>query len=216
MTTRVKICGLRTAEALEAAIAAGADYVGLVIFPPSPRHVDIEEAARLAEAARGRTAVVALTVDPDDVLLDRIAQEVRPDFIQLHGSESPARVAAIRARLGVAVIKAVKVATADDVAAALAYRGAADLVLFDAMPPKDADRPGGHGAVFDWRLLDGVADEIDFMLSGGLTPENVADAIRATGAFAVDVSSGVEEHRGVKSVPLIQAFLAAARGAVPA
>jgi len=216
VTTRVKICGLRTAEALEAAIAAGADYVGLVIFPPSPRHVDVEEAAGLAEVARGRTAVVALTVDPDDALLDRIASEVRPDFIQLHGGEPPARVAAIRARLGVGVIKAVKVATADDVAAALAYRDVADLVLFDAMPPKDADRPGGHGAVFDWRLLDGVADQLDFMLSGGLTPENVADAIRATGAFAVDVSSGVEERRGVKSVPLIRAFLAAARGAVPA
>ena len=216
MTTRVKICGLRTAEALEAAIAAGADYVGLVIFPPSPRHVDVEEAAGLAEVARGRTAVVALTVDPDDALLDRIASEVRPDFIQLHGGEPPARVAAIRARLGVGVIKAVKVATADDVAAALAYRDVADLVLFDAMPPKDADRPGGHGAVFDWRLLDGVADQLDFMLSGGLTPENVADAIRATGAFAVDVSSGVEERRGVKSVPLIRAFLAAARGPVPA
>jgi phosphoribosylanthranilate isomerase len=216
VTTRVKICGLRTAEALEAAIAAGADYVGLVIFPPSPRHVDVEEAAGLAELARGRTAVVALTVDPDDALLDRIASEVRPDFIQLHGGEPPARVATIRARLGVGVIKAVKVATADDVAAALAYRDVADLVLFDAMPPKDADRPGGHGAVFDWRLLDGVADQLDFMLSGGLTPENVADAIRATGAFAVDVSSGVEERRGVKSVPLIRAFLAAARGGVPA
>jgi phosphoribosylanthranilate isomerase len=216
VTTRVKICGLRTAEALEAAIAAGADYVGLVIFPPSPRHVDVEAAAGLAAVARGRTAVVALTVDPDDVLLDRIAHEVRPDFIQLHGNESPERVAAIRARLGTPLIKAVKVATADDVAEALAYRGVADLLLFDAMPPKDADRPGGHGAVFDWRLLDGVAKQLDFMLSGGLTPENVADAIRATGAFAVDVSSGVEERRGMKSVPLIRAFLAAARGGVPA
>ena len=192
MTTKVKICGLKTEAALEAALAGGADYVGLVFFPKSPRNVTPALAKALADKARGRARIVALTVDADDALLDTIAAAVAPDLIQLHGEESPDRVAAIRRRCGIPVMKAIKVETADDARRALAYREAADLVLFDARAPADSTRPGGNGAPFDWRALLGVKDEIAFMLSGGLTPDNVAEAIRTTGAPIVDVSSGVE------------------------
>jgi phosphoribosylanthranilate isomerase len=213
MTARVKICGLRTPETMEAAIEAGAAYVGLVFFGPSPRNVSIEEGARLAGLARGRALIVALTVDADDDLLADIASRVMPDVLQLHGNESPDRVADVAQHFGLPVIKAIKVATVEDAAAALDYREVASLVLFDARPPKGADRPGGHGATFDWRVLDGVRGRVTFMLSGGLTPDNVADAIRATGAEIVDVSSGVETAPGVKDVRLISRFIAAARGA---
>ena len=211
MAARVKICGIRTAEALAAALQARADLVGLVFFPPSPRNISIEEAEPLAEYARGFAAVVALVVDADDALLERIVAAVNPDMLQLHGNETPARVAEIRERFGKPVMKAIKVATAEDAEGALAYRGIADLILFDARPPKGADRPGGHGAVFDWNALAGVRDKVPFMLSGGLTPENVAEAIRATGATAVDVSSGVETAPGVKNPGLIRAFIRAAK-----
>ena len=210
MPARVKICGLNTPDALAAALEARADLVGLVFFPPSPRNVSIGLGVELADYARGFAAIVALTVDADDGLIERIVREVNPDMLQLHGSESPERAAAIRQRWGKPVMKAIKVATADDAALALAYRDAADLVLFDARPPKGADRPGGHGNVFDWRLLDIVRGRVPFMLSGGLTPDNVADAIRATGATVVDVSSGVESAPGVKSPGLIRAFVRAA------
>lgn len=213
MPTRVKICGISTAEAMAAALDAGADDVGLVIFPPSPRHVTVCAAAGLARQARGRARVVALTVDADDALLEAIAADVKPDILQLHGNESVERVAYIRRRLGVAVMKAIKVATAADAARALDYAGVADLILFDARPPKGADRPGGHGAVFDWRALDGVKGKVPYMLSGGLTPDNVAEAIGATGAPAVDVSSGVEYAPGVKDTHRIRQFIAAVRAA---
>ena len=213
MAARVKICGIRTAEALGAALQARADLVGLVFFPPSPRNISVEEAEPLAEYARGFAAVVALVVDADDALLERIVAAVNPDMLQLHGSETPARVAEIRDRFGKPVMKAIKVGTAEDAEAALAYRNIADLILFDARPPKDADRPGGHGAVFDWNVLAGVRDKVPFMLSGGLTPENVAEAIQATGATAVDVSSGVETAPGVKNPGLIRAFIRAAKSA---
>ena len=213
MTTRVKICGLRTSEAVEAAIAADADDIGLVLFPPSPRNISLAEAKVLADAARGRVRIVALTVDADDALLAEIVSTVRPDLIQLHGSESPERVAAIRQLFGVPLMKAIKVATREDAARALDYAGTADLILFDARPPKGADRPGGHGAPFDWTALDDVKDRVAYMLSGGLTSSNVAEAIRATGATAVDVSSGVESAPGVKDPDRIRAFLAAVRAA---
>jgi phosphoribosylanthranilate isomerase len=212
MTTKVKICGLRTEAALEAALAGGADYVGLVFFPPSPRNVTPAAAKALADKARGRARVVALTVDADDALLDTIAAEVAPDLIQLHGEETPERAAAVRRRSGIPVMKAIKVETAADARRALAYRDAADLVLFDARAPADSTRPGGNGAPFDWRALLGVTDEVAFMLSGGLTPDNVAEAIRATGARIVDVSSGVERTPGEKDPELIRRFLAAAKG----
>jgi phosphoribosylanthranilate isomerase len=215
MTIDVKICGLRERATLVAALDAGAAYVGLVIFPPSPRNVSLAEARDLAQIARGRARVVALTVDASDAALDDIVREVAPDLIQLHGGETPARAAEIRSRLGLGVIKAIRVADAEDAREALSYRQSADLILFDARPPKGADRPGGHGATFDWTALDGVSDKVAFMLSGGLTPHNVADAIRATGARAVDVSSGVETAAGVKSPELIRAFIGAAKTALP-
>ena len=213
MTTRTKICGLRTPETVEAAIAAGAHDIGLVLFPPSPRHISLAEASALADMARGRVRIVVLTVDADDALLAEIVSRVRPDIIQLHGNESPARVAAIRQLFGVPLMKAIKVATREDASLALDYDGKADLILFDARPPKGADRPGGHGATFDWTALDDVKHRVPYMLSGGLSPANVAEAIRATGAKAVDVSSGVESAPGVKDAELIRAFLAAVRAA---
>ena len=212
MSARVKICGINTAEAMAAALEARADLVGLVFFPPSPRSVTVEEAAPLADYARGNAAIVALVVDADDALIDHIVKAINPDLLQLHGNETPERAAGIRDRFGKAVMKAIKVATREDAIAALAYRDVVDLVLFDAKPPKDADRPGGHGVAFDWSHLADVRDKIAFMLSGGLTPVNVADAVRATGATVVDVSSGVESAPGVKDPGLIRAFIRAAKG----
>src|SRR5262245_45525361 len=182
MPTEVKICGLRTDAALEAALAGGADYVGLVFFPPSPRYVAPAAAKLLADKARGRAKVVALVVDPEDALIDKITASVAPDLLQLHGEETPERVADIRRRWGMAIMKAIKVETIGDADAALGYREAADLILFDARAPADSTRPGGNGAPFDWRILLGIGDQVPFMLSGGLTPDNVAEAIRVTGA----------------------------------
>jgi phosphoribosylanthranilate isomerase len=213
VVTKVKICGLKTAEAVEAALASGADYIGFVVFPASPRNVAVADARVLADQARGRAGIVALLVDADDGLISKVVTEVRPDFLQLHGDETPERVAAVKARWGVPVIKAIKVETAADADLALSYSGTADMILFDAKPPADATRPGGHGAAFDWRVLDKVKDKIGpYMLSGGLDPTNVAAAIAATGAPIVDVSSGVEIRRGEKSPDLIRRFLTAAKG----
>lgn len=208
--TLVKICGLRTEAALDAALDGGADYVGLVFFPPSPRNIAPEAAAPLAERARGRAKIVALLVDPDDALIERVVAAANPDLLQLHGDETPERVRSIRQRFGKDVIKAIKVKSAEDVADAARYAGAADLILFDARPPAGADRPGGHGATFDWRILEAAAHP--YMLSGGLTPDNVAEAIASTGAHMVDVSSGVERAPGEKDAGLIRRFLAAAKG----
>lgn len=212
MSTKVKICGLKTEAALDAALAAGADYVGLVFFPPSPRAVSPKAAKALADRARGRAKIVALMVDPDDALIEAVVAEVAPDLIQLHGHETPERVAEIRARWGTPVMKALPVETAEDVRAASRYRQAANLVLFDARAPADSTRPGGNGAPFDWGALLGVEDKATFMLSGGLTPDNVAEAIRLTGAPIVDVSSGVESRPGEKDPALIRRFLRAAKG----
>jgi phosphoribosylanthranilate isomerase len=212
MSVEVKICGLKTPAALEAALAGGADYVGLVFFPPSPRNVAPETAAALAAKARGRARIVALTVDPDDALLDAIVAAAAPDLIQLHGDETPERVAEIRGRWGRRIIKAVPVETAGDVQEARRYQAVADLVLFDARAPATSTRPGGNGAPFDWRSLLGLEDGLPFVLSGGLTPDNVADAIRLTGAAVVDVSSGVESRPGEKDPDLIRRFLRAAKG----
>ena len=219
MQVKVKICGIKTPEALQAALAARADFVGFVFYPPSPRSLAPEVAAELAELARGRAASVALIVDADDATIERIVTAVEPDFLQLHGSESPERVAEIARRWGRPAIKAIKVESAGDAERALDYVDIAKLILFDAKAPKDlaGALPGGNGLAFDWRLLDGVKDRVPFMLSGGLTPDNVADAIAATGATIVDVSSGVETAPGTKSPDLIRQFIAAARAAyVPA
>lgn len=214
MTTKVKICGLKTPETMSVALDAGADYVGLVFFPPSPRTLDIAAARPLAEMARGHAQIVALTVDPDDALIEAIATGLRPDIIQLHGSETPERADAIKSLSGCAVMKAVKVATAADTEEAFRYaapRGPCETVLFDAKAPKDAVLPGGNGLTFDWRILEAVGHRVDYMLSGGLTADNVGDAIRLTGAHAVDVSSGVERSPGTKDAARIRAFLAAAK-----
>ncbi|MBN9280190.1 MAG: phosphoribosylanthranilate isomerase [Hyphomicrobium sp.] len=213
MAVKVKICGIKTPEALQAALAARADLVGFVFYPPSPRSLAPEVAAELVELARGQATIVALIVDADDAQIERIVQTVNPDMLQLHGSETPERVIEITRRWGKSVIKAIKVETAADAAQALAYVGIARLVLFDAKAPKDlaGALPGGNGLAFDWHLLDGVKDRVPYMLSGGLTPENVGAAITATGATIVDVSSGVETAPGIKSPDLIRRFIDAAR-----
>lgn len=215
MTVAVKICGLKTEEALEAALQNGADYVGLVFHAKSPRNVDLASARKLADKARGRAKIVALLVDPDDERLAEVVAAVEPDLIQLHGAETPARVAAIAARFQRPVMKAVKVASPADAQSALAYGGKAELILFDAKAPegREGALPGGNGVAFDWRALEGVRGKIGYMLAGGLTPLNVAEAIRLTGAEAVDVSSGVESGPGEKDCELIRRFLHAAKTA---
>ena len=211
MTPRAKICGISTFDALSAAIDGGADYIGLVFFAKSPRNVSLQTAADIAEAARGKTKIVALTVNADDGLLASIHQSVKPDYFQLHGDESPKRVADIKARFGLPIIKAIPVETRADVMGSEGFVGIADIILFDAKAPPDAELPGGNGLSFDWSALDGVSEKFDFMLSGGLTPDNVQNAMAQTGATAVDVSSGVETKPGQKDTELIRRFLHAVK-----
>lgn len=208
---RVKICGLSTAATLDAALASGADLVGFVHFPRSPRHVALDEGRPLSEQARGRAERVLLLVDPDDEIVAAACEALDPDWIQLHGGESPERVAAIRAASGRRVMKALGIGTRADLAAVAAYAAVADRLLLDAKPPAGADLPGGNGAAFDWTLLAGAELPATYMLSGGLTPENVADALTRTNAAAVDVSSGVETRPGHKDAARIAAFVAAVR-----
>lgn len=211
LPTRVKICGLRDAAMLDAAVQAGAAYVGLVFFEKSPRNVTLAQAAALAAMVPAGVAKVALVVNADDAELDALLAQVPVDILQLHGSESLARVAALKARYGLPVMKAVGVAGPDDLAALDAYAQVADLLLVDAKPPKGADLPGGNGLSFDWRLIAGRRWPVPWMLAGGLTPANVAQAVALTGAGQVDVSSGVESAPGVKDAALIAAFCAALR-----
>jgi phosphoribosylanthranilate isomerase len=208
--TKVKICGLSTAETMEAALSAGADMVGLNFYPKSSRYVTPEKAAKLAAQARGRTKIVVLVVDADDALIKSIVSAVGPDYIQVHGSETPARVAEIAQTFGLPVIKVIKVKEASDVASAKAFKDVADLILFDAKAPEEL-LPGGNGLSFDWNLLKGK-DGL-FMLSGGLNPDNVAEAIRLTRAPVVDVSSGVESLPGKKDISLIRKFIERAKSA---
>lgn len=214
MPVDVKICGLSTPEGVNAAIEAGADLVGFVFFPKSPRNVSIEQAALLAPLARRKARIVALVVDADDSLLDAIVAGLDPDFIQAHGSETPERVAEIERLTGAPVIKAIKVRDDTDIAGADAYSTAASLILYDAKAPETLGTalPGGNGHAFDWDLLEG-GKRPAFMLAGGLTPDNVAEAIRVTGAPMVDVSSGVESAPGVKNPDLIRKFIEAAKSA---
>ena len=209
--TRVKICGLSTESTLAAALEAGADWIGLVHFPRSPRHVALTRAAALSNLARGRAERVVLLVDPDDALVAAAVEAVDPDMIQLHGRESPARVAEIRHRTGRPVMKALGIATRADLAGLPAYAAVADRVLLDAKAPPDAALPGGNGRRFDWEILRGAALPPGTMLSGGLDAGNVAEALARTGLEAVDVSSGVESAPGTKDVDKIAAFVAAAR-----
>lgn len=210
----VKICGLRTQEDVAVAADAGARYVGFVFFPKSPRYVDLAVARTLATAAPVGVAKVALTVDADDAFLDRLVGEVPLDMLQLHGRESPARVAEIRARHGLPVMKAVGIAEAEDLSALDRYEEVSDQILVDAKPPRTSGLPGGNGLSFDWRLIAGRDWRRPWMLAGGLTPETVAEAIAMTGAQQLDVSSGVESAPGVKDAERIRAFLVAATGAV--
>jgi phosphoribosylanthranilate isomerase len=213
MSLIVKICGLSTPRTLDAALDAGADMVGFVFFPPSPRHLQFDAARALGQRVRGRAQKVALTVDADETLLQLVVEALHPDILQLHGSESVAQIAAIRRKFGLPVMKAVPIAAKDDLARIGAYAGVADRLLFDAHPPHDATRPGGLGNTFDWHLLMNVRPAVPFMLSGGLDGDNVGEALRITRATGVDVSSGVERAPGVKDVNKIIAFVHAARSA---
>jgi phosphoribosylanthranilate isomerase len=213
MSLIVKICGLSSAEALDVALDAGADMVGFVFFPPSPRNVAPVAARALGQRVRGRALKVALTVDADDALFEAIVENLQPDLLQLHGKETPARLLALRARFGLPVMKAIPVETKSDLATVETYEAVADRLLFDARAPRDATRPGGLGKSFDWRLLENLDLDIPFMLSGGLDAGNVGEALRTTRAPGVDVSSGVERSPGQKDPDKIRAFIRAAREA---
>ena len=208
----VKICGLSRPEHVTAAANAGAAYVGLVFFEKSPRNISFEAARALALQAPAGLAKVALVVNADDAFLDALTQTVPVDVLQLHGAETPDRVAQVKASYGLTVMKAVGVADADDLVALETYAHVADQILIDAKPPKGADLPGGNGLAFDWRLIAGRRWPIPWMLAGGWTPGNVAEAVRLTGARQVDVSSGVESAPGQKDTDLIRAFVTAAQG----
>ncbi len=211
MSLLVKICGLSTRETLEVALDAGADMVGFVFFPPSPRHLSLEIARDLGKQAKRRAIKVALTVDADDLTLSNIVEALQPDILQLHGKETVARLRDIKQKFGLEVMKAIAVESAADLASLPGYAAVADRMLFDARPPKGATRPGGLGAVFEWHLLENLDLKLPFMVSGGLNAENVAQALRVTRAGGVDVSSGVEREPGVKDGEMIRAFIRAAR-----
>ncbi len=207
----VKICGMTGPDAVDAAVSAGAVYGGLVFHPKSPRFVALEQARMLAERMRGRLKIVALIADMDDAGIDAVIKSVRPDFLQLHGNETVQRTAEIRARFGLPVIKALPVAEASDLDAVAGYEEFADMLMFDARPPKGAERAGGHGAAFDWKLLAGRSFIRPWFLAGGLNPGNVARAVELSGATQVDVSSGVESAPGVKDAARIADFVIAAK-----
>src|SRR6202790_2086923 len=211
MSLLVKICGLSTPETLDVALDAGADMVGFVFFPPSPRHLGLETARDLGRQAKGRAVKVALTVDADDATLANIVEVLQPDILQLHGGETVARLRDIKQKFGLQVMKAIAVETPADLASLPGYAAVADRVLFDARAPKEATRPGGLGAVFDWHVLENLDLELPFMVSGGLHAGNVAEAVRLTRAGGVDVSSGVERAPGVKDPEMIRSFIRAAR-----
>src|SRR3984893_4991359 len=213
MSLIVKICGLYTRETLDVALDAGADMVGFVFFPPSPRHLSLETAHDLAGQTQGRASKVALTVDADDATLAAIVEALRPDILQLHCKEPVARLRDIKQKFGLQVMKAIPVATASDLAGLPGYATVADSILFDAHAPKEATRPGGLGAVFDWHVLANLDLRLSFMVSGGLHAGNVAEAVRVDRAGGVDVSSGVEHPLGVKDPEIIRAFIRAARRA---
>jgi phosphoribosylanthranilate isomerase len=213
MPLLVKICGLKTPDALDAALDAGADMVGFVFFPPSPRHLGYEAAKALGERVNGRAKKVALTVDASDIELAKLVEALKPDMLQLHGKEQPERVAVLRSRFGLPVMKAIPVEQKSDLSPVREYARVADRILFDARAPRDATRPGGLGKPFDWRLLQNLDVGVPFMLSGGLDASNVAEALAITRAPSVDVSSGVEKWPGEKDPDKIRAFVRAARAA---
>jgi len=211
MSLIVKICGLSTRETLDVALDAGADMVGFVFFPPSPRHLSFDMARELGQHTKRRAAKVALTVDADDATLANIIEALRPDILQLHGSETVERLRQIKQKFGLQLMKVIAVEAAADLESLPAYAGVADRILFDARAPEEATRPGGLGAVFDWHVLDKLALKLPFMVSGGLDAQNIAQAVRVSRAGGVDVSSGVERSPGIKDPEMIRAFIRAAR-----
>jgi phosphoribosylanthranilate isomerase len=211
MSLIVKICGLSTRETLDVALQAGADMVGFVFFPASPRHIGLNTARDLGRQAKGRALKVALTVDADDATLANVVEALQPDILQLHGKETVARLRDIKQTFGLQVMKAIAVETQADLAALPGYAAVADRILFDARAPAEATRPGGLGAVFDWHVLENLDLKRPFMVSGGLHAGNVPEAIRVSRAGGVDVSSGVERAPGVKDPEMIRAFIRAAR-----
>ncbi len=211
----IKICGIKTPAILDTAIDAGADMVGFMHFMRSPRHLELDDIGELISLARGRAQSCVVLVNPDNTLVAQVAA-LGPDWIQLHGPETPHRVETIRDEAGIAILKACPIGTAEDVAHVAHYADCADRILLDAKPPKGADRPGGHGDTFDWGLLKALDPSLGFMLSGGLTPDTVAAAIAATHPMGVDVSSGVEKAPGVKDAGLVRAFIERARAATGA
>ena len=211
MPIDIKICGLSKAESVAAALAGGASHVGFIFFAKSPRNVTPEKASELASGARGSAKIVAVTVDADDAFLDEIVATLKPDLLQLHGSESPERIREIKHRYGLPVMKAVSVREASDLDRIVAYRGIADRLLLDARPPAGADLPGGNGITFDWSLLGELDPDIDYMLSGGIDLANLASALHDVHPAGIDVSSGVERAPGEKDDDLIRRFLAEAK-----
>jgi phosphoribosylanthranilate isomerase len=213
MKPLIKICGLSTPETIAAALDNGADMVGFIFFPKSPRNVSVERAARLRQAAVGRAKAVAVTVDAPDEALDELVRKMQPDILQLHGAETPERVAAVKARYGLPVIKAMSIREAADLEKIAPYRGIADKFLLDAKAPKSSELPGGNGVSFDWSLLSALDPGLDYMLSGGVNAGNVGQALAVTHAPGLDLSSGVESAPGVKSVALVNEFFAALKKA---
>ena len=213
MALDIKICGLSTAETFDAALDNGASHVGFIFFAKSPRNVSPEIAGRLRQAAKGRAQAVAVTVDASDAFLDAIVAAVEPDMLQLHGKETPERVAEVKARYGLPVMKAFSIREAQDFNAIEPYRGVANRLLFDAKPPAGSELPGGNGVSFDWRLLAGLDASVDYMLSGGLNAANIGDALRLANPPGIDISSGVESAPGVKDAALIENFFRAVRAA---
>lgn len=207
----IKICGLKTPEAVETVLKNGASHIGFIFFPKSPRHVEPAQAAELAALARGKAKVVAVTVDADDAQLDTIVSVLQPDILQLHGHETPERVAEVKQRYGLPVMKAFSIRESADFDAVAAYQGIADRFLFDAKAPKGSELPGGNGVSFDWNLLKERHDLGTYMLSGGLNAGNIAQALAKTGCFAIDISSGVESEPGKKDIKLIDAFFEAVK-----
>jgi phosphoribosylanthranilate isomerase len=209
----IKICGLSTPDTVAAALDGGASHLGFIFFPKSPRHLTPQAAAALRGAAKGRAQVVAVTVNADNEVLDAIVSELQPDVLQLHGSETPERVSAVKARYALPVMKALSISAADDLTRAQSFAGVADRLLFDAKPPKGAELPGGNGITFDWSLLGSLDASLPYMLSGGLNASNVGDALARVLPSGLDISSGVERAPGIKDVALIEAFFAAIRSA---
>jgi len=207
----IKICGLKTEEAVAAALDGGASHVGFIFFAKSPRNIAPDDAGRLRAAVRGRAQAVAVTVDANDATLDAIVAAMRPDMLQLHGKETPERLAELKARHGLPVMKALSVSTAADLDRVAPFRGVADRFLFDAKPPAGSELPGGNGVAFDWTLLGGLPTDLDYLLSGGLHAANVGEAIRLAAPPGLDISSGVESAPGVKDVALIRDFFSAVR-----